>query len=258
MASYATLSDLDRKTQRGVQSTLFNSEEFLGAIDVYDSLLGRKRTKLVLTEQRIIEFKRGFIRQSTVDYDRDRISNISFDKGIIYRKLGISGTGFNEKWYVDYEAGQRFASAARSNEPQKVLDKSENRTHNNIINEVNAEETETSADIRPDSASEGQREVSPEPVELPGFTDSIPENDNYHYGGIAAIVLALVASSAGISSLVVPLVLAASVLVYFDTVHVRRTSSWRPTEWLYALGTFLLFIIAMPIYYYRRHKHIGL
>jgi hypothetical protein len=93
---------------------------------------------------------------------------------------------------------------------------------------------------------------------LPGYTKSIPENDNYHYGAGAAVGLAILASSAGVSSLLLPSMVAASVLVYFDSIHVRRTGGWQPKGWLYALGTFLVFFVALPMYYYRRHKRIGL
>ena len=254
MASYATIADLDRKTKKGVQSSLFTGEEFLGAIDVYDSIIGRKRTKLILTDQRVVMFKRGFIRQSTVDYDRNQITNISFDKGLVRRKLGISGSGFSEEWYVDYEAGQQFASAIRSSEPQRILREDRTTESKEAGGDLNSDEVGSKQDRESRSSA---RDGESEPAELPGYTESIPESENYHYGAVAAIILTLAASSAGTSSLAGLLTILAGVLIYFDTVHVRRVSNWRPTGWLYALGTIFLFFIAMPIYYYRRYKKIG-
>lgn len=51
---------------------------------------------LILTDRRVILYKKGMIRRSTTDFARDEITNVSFDKGVFRRKLTISGSAFKK------------------------------------------------------------------------------------------------------------------------------------------------------------------
>lgn len=117
MAAYRQLDDFDRKTQRKIEALLRDGEEFLGAIDTFDAFIPRRRTKLVLTDARLIEYRRGFIQESTTDYDLEKISAISFDRGLVRRKLEIEGTGIDETYTVDPDGGRAFANALSTDEP---------------------------------------------------------------------------------------------------------------------------------------------
>lgn len=45
---------------------------------------------------------------------------------------------------------------------------------------------------------------------------------------------------------------------YMDMRYVRHHSRWTPTAWMYLLGGLCLPYVALPLYYYRRRKHVGL
>lgn len=243
MGSYNTIEELDRKTQKGVQGALFQDEVFLGAIDCRDSLFPSRRTKLILTDQRILTFKRGFLRQKTKDYDRDRISNIEFSKGILYRKLSVNGSGFTESWYVDYSTGQQFATAARSKSEQRVIPEASGTEESTQATEMGdkAQFTETEPEL-----------LDPEEAKEEAW------RDDFHYGAAAALGLTIIGGAVGVSQLLTLGLLAVPVFLFLDIRYVRLVSLWKPNTILYVLGGFLLAIVTVPLYLYRRSKTIGL
>lgn len=243
MGSYSTLEELDRKTQKGVQGALFQDEVFLGAIDCRDSILPSRRTKLILTDQRILSFKRGFLRQKTKDFDRDRISNIEFSKGILFRKLSLNGSGFAESWYVDYSTGQQFATAARSKSEQRVIPTSNG--------------TEETAQTTGMGGEAQGTEIEPELLD-PEEAKEEAWRDDFHYGAAAALGLFLIGVAVGVSALVTLGLLATPVFLFLDIRYVRLVSPWKPNTILYVLGGFFLAIVTVPLYLYRRNKTIGL
>lgn len=243
MGSYNTLKELDRKTRKGVQGALFQDEVFLGAIDCRDSLFASRRTKLILTDQRILTFKRGFLRQKTKDYDRNRISNIEFSKGILSRKISLNGSGFTESWYVDYSTGQQFATAARSKSKQRV------------ITEDNEAEENMQATKRG-----GKAQLAETEPELLDSEEAKEEawRDDFHYGAAAALGLTIIGGAVGVSQLLTLGLLAVPVFLFLDIRYIRLVSLWKPNTILYVLGGLFLAIVTVPLYLYRRNKTIGL
>lgn len=69
--------------------------------------------KLVLTDQRILMFKRGWIRESSEDYSLDEITSISLDKGMFSAKMKIQGAGINDAFRLLAEEGRDFQTAVR-------------------------------------------------------------------------------------------------------------------------------------------------
>jgi hypothetical protein len=45
---------------------------------------------------------------------------------------------------------------------------------------------------------------------------------------------------------------------YLDIRYVRRHSSWNPTTWKYMLGLLFVWFVTIPVYFYRRHRALGL
>lgn len=196
-----------------------------------------------MTDQRILTFKRGFLRQKTKDYDRGRISNIEFSKGIIFRKLSLNGSGFAESWYVDYSTGQQFATAARSKSQQRV------------IPEVSGTEDSVQA-----TGMGGEAQVPETEPELLDPEEAKEEawRDDFHYGAAAALGLAIIGTAIDVSQLLTLGLLAVPLFLFLDIRYVRLVSSWKPNTILYVLGGLFLAIVTVPLYLYRRNKTIGL
>lgn len=112
---YHKLEDFDKKRRKTLESLLYSDEQFLYGIDVYDAILFTKRraSKLVLTDRRVIEFKRGFIRENSKDYSLDDIASIEHKKGYIRRKISLQGSGFSEQFQTLEDFGREFVTAAR-------------------------------------------------------------------------------------------------------------------------------------------------
>lgn len=248
MGSYGTLDEFKRRTRSGIEDSLFQGEKFLGAIDVYDALFRKRRTKLILTDQRLLEFKRGWIRQSITDYDRDRISNISFNKGIIYRTLGVSGSGFDEEWTVDYEDGQPFAAAIRSRDPVPVFVSPGDSDSSDAAISAGATD-ETSRSTPTESATSEPSEPEPyltDPsVEVYGF-------DKWHYAALGAALVGFFGASV-IEGLLAISLIAAGVFLYLDALYMQKASTWQPRTWLYIVGLLFVFL-SVPVYLYHRHQ----
>lgn len=108
MAKYATIDDFEENLREEVEYTLFDQEQFLGAIDCAN------RTKLILTDQRIIEFNRGLLRQSTESFAGDEIASVDYQKELLTAKITIGTTNSEETYQFTRNEGQKFASAARN------------------------------------------------------------------------------------------------------------------------------------------------
>jgi len=78
------------------------------------SILKRRfRQKLVLTDQRIITFKRGWFTEYSDDFLLDDISSIAYRKGVRAGNFHIEGPGYEEEFSVPKGEGQDFASETR-------------------------------------------------------------------------------------------------------------------------------------------------
>lgn len=252
MGNYTTLSDFGRRTRTGIEESLFTGESFLGAIDVFDALRASRRTKLVLTDRRLLEFKRGIIRQSIKDYDREQISNVSFDKGIIYRKLSVTGSGFNKKWTVDPEGGRQFSAALRDRNKNPVFERqstSEDGTDTDSADTAsgvtNSTETDSVVADPDSSATEPPRLINPD-AEVYGY-------NNWHYGAIATAAVGMLGYATNISGLLGIGLLATASLLYLDTQYIQKASTWEPRTWIYLAGLLVVFL-SLPVYLYHRHQ----
>jgi len=111
---YESIDDFDTKTAKGIESMLYSSESFIGAIPCWDFMFSkRSATKLVLTDHRIIAFKRGFIRQKEKDALLEKVTSIGFKKGFLFGKIYLKGPGFSYKNLVSRSNGRKFASEIR-------------------------------------------------------------------------------------------------------------------------------------------------
>lgn len=112
---YSSLSNFDSTRQDALASLLYSDEEFIYGIDVYDAMFMTKKraSKLVLTDRRVIEFKRGFIKESSKDFSLEDIASIEYDKGYVMRKITIEGQGISKDFQSLEDYGKTFVTAVR-------------------------------------------------------------------------------------------------------------------------------------------------
>lgn len=112
---YHSLDEFDDKRRQALESLLYSDEQFLYAIDVYDAIfLAKKRaSKLVLTNQRVIAFKKAFIKETSKDFSIDEIASIEHNKGYVMRKISLEGHGFSEEYQTLEDFGRGFVTAVR-------------------------------------------------------------------------------------------------------------------------------------------------
>lgn len=112
---YSSLADFDKKRGNALESLLYSDEQFIYGIDVYDALFlsGARASKLVLTDRRVIEFKRGFIKESSKDFKLDDIASIEYDKGYVTRKVTLEGSGISNEYQTLENYGRTFVTSVR-------------------------------------------------------------------------------------------------------------------------------------------------
>lgn len=112
---YSSLADFDGKRRKALEPLLYSGEKFIYGIDVYDALFlsGARASKLVLTDRRVIQFKRGFIKESSKDFSLDEIASIEYDKGYVMRKVTLEGQGISNEYQTLENYGRTFVTAVR-------------------------------------------------------------------------------------------------------------------------------------------------
>ena len=112
---YGSLEGFDQKRRNALESLLYSDETFIYAIDVYDAFfMSKKRaSKLVLTTQRVIHFKKGFIKESSKDFSLEDIASIEYDKGYVMRKVTLEGQGISNDYQTLDNFGRKFVTAVR-------------------------------------------------------------------------------------------------------------------------------------------------
>lgn len=248
MSTYTTLDGLGRRVRDNVDATMFRGEQFLGAIDTWHLFRFLHTEILVLTDQRIILYKKGLIRESTRDFDRDRITNVRFDKGLFRRKLSISGSSFSKTWRVPYRGGQEFAAAIRAPEPQPVYRDPSRKPATNALG--------TDEESTPIDAKDDHKESTPSGIDAARITQPGVERfgfDRWHIITAAALVLAWLSVVADVPVLPVVLFLVTGVAMYIDILVMREASTWNPRAWLYGIGWFF-FGIGTAVYLFNRYR----
>lgn len=143
---YYSLDDFDTKRGRALEALLYEDETFIYAIDVYDAILlpSTRASKLVLTDQRVIAFKRAFIKESSRDFSLDDLVRIEYEKGMVMRKITIEGHGISDDYQVLEDLGRTFATAVREQKSR-------------------LEDGKDPLEMTPESSSGGSRSVSGSP-----------------------------------------------------------------------------------------------
>lgn len=237
MSTYSSLEELPRDSRRAVEGLLENGEAFLGGIDCNDAfvLRGRRSTKLLLTDRRVVEYRRRFIRGRTTAYDRDQVTTASVSMGLLYHQLILAGPGLRRTVRVDSVAGRQFADALRSEDATRIDD---------------AGRYQRLIDAR--DVSYGEEDGAP----AAATTDHWPY---WHYVLIAGTALALVGAFQGSLALLGTGYLSIPITLYLDMRFVEDSDvRWQPDVGLYLVGGIIFPLIAMPMYLYRRHETVGL
>ncbi|EMA49277.1 PH domain-containing protein [Halococcus thailandensis] len=114
---HSSLGKFSRKNRKAIKSMLHGDEEYVTAIS---STSGRwlrwrmrKSLKLVLTTERIIMFKRGWLSQRTEDYSLSKITSIGYKKGYSSGKIHLQGSSIDDRYKVMPKAGQKFVTQVR-------------------------------------------------------------------------------------------------------------------------------------------------
>ena len=115
LKEYSSIDQFDDKRRSALSSLLYSDETFIYAIDVYDAVFrtDARASKLVLTDQRVIEFQRGFIRESSKDFRLEDIASIEYDKGYVMRKVTLEGQGISKDFQTLEDYGRTFVTAVR-------------------------------------------------------------------------------------------------------------------------------------------------
>jgi hypothetical protein len=110
---WKTVSQLDDSTREALDETLLESESFIiGTRTFEDGLRKSRRTKLLLTDKRIIAVRKGTISADTRDFPLSKLSSVDFHRGL-NSKIELHGSGIDESYVVGYEGGKAFSDAAR-------------------------------------------------------------------------------------------------------------------------------------------------
>lgn len=110
MPKYPTIKDIDEKTRAALLASLYENEQFLAGITATDALRASRQTRLILTDQRLLTFKRKTETNPITELDRRNISHVDFEKGILTRKLVVaSSDGFSQEWDLDINGASEFA-----------------------------------------------------------------------------------------------------------------------------------------------------
>lgn len=234
---HPTAEDLPPAVREAVSSFLAADEVFLGGVDCRDGVLLSewRSTTLLLTDRRVIEYRRGVLRGSTVEYGRDSVTTASVSMGLLYHRLTLAGPGLERSFRIDPAAGRQFADAVRSDDPRRI-----------------------------DDASYFERLRESVGGDVPSDAEATPPTSDdhwthWHYVLVLATAVTLI--GAVISSLPVLALgyLSIPVTTYLDIRYVQsRGDWWNPDVGLYLIGGILFPLISVPMYLYRRHETIGL
>lgn len=122
--TYSSIDEMDDKSQQGIAALSYEDEKIEMAILCWvpwvvrllylgSKFYRRFYPKLILTNHRVLMFKRGWIREKSEDFTLDEITSIEYTKGIFKGKITIQGAGFEETYRTPKDTGQEFATAAR-------------------------------------------------------------------------------------------------------------------------------------------------
>ena len=123
MPKYPTIKDIDEETRTALLASLYENEQFLAGITATDALRASRQTRLILTDRRLLTFKRKAETNPLTEIDRKNISHADFEKGILTRKLVVaSSDGFSQEWDLDINGASEFAEALLSGNSRGVYD----------------------------------------------------------------------------------------------------------------------------------------
>ncbi len=108
-----SLDDFDEKTRSRLDRMLADDESFEVAVIERDALLGQHRTRVVLTNRRLIELDFGFVFDSDETIELAKVSSVETDRGGFV--VEVEGTGVDDEWQLSSgEQGRRFADSIRA------------------------------------------------------------------------------------------------------------------------------------------------
>lgn len=82
MSLYHTFEALNERTRERLSAMLGDDERFVLAVTVTDGLYKRHRSRLVLTDRRLLKIKHGFgIHVETEDYPLGDLADVSLSEG---------------------------------------------------------------------------------------------------------------------------------------------------------------------------------
>jgi hypothetical protein len=109
--------EFHRSNRSYLDSLIHADEQFVCAISATDGRWARwrmrKSTKLVLTTDRLIMFKRGLLRKQSEDYALDSITSVQYSSGLGGGVIRVQGAHIDDRYRALSNTGQQFVTELR-------------------------------------------------------------------------------------------------------------------------------------------------
>lgn len=101
----------NKAAQDAIEPMLFDDESVVETVKGAKGS-GKGRAQFVLTDSRLIRYKKGFLSESTDAYDLENVTKVEFNKSPFKRILTIDGSGIDEKFGLHPDEDCRGFTAA--------------------------------------------------------------------------------------------------------------------------------------------------
>lgn len=110
---YRSFNDLDKKTRKNVEPVFIGNEKFILGVRATDAVRKSKKTRWLLTDNRVISVKKGWFSQKVRDIPLSKLSSVEYKQGATV-KVSITGSGgVDEEFYTTPDGGLAFTRALR-------------------------------------------------------------------------------------------------------------------------------------------------
>ena len=114
-ARYDYRTDFERRHERTLANLVPTTEDYVFGIDCADRWLSRKRrTRLVLTEERVAAFRAGPSDPIKRTHWLEDITAMKYDTGFLTNELRLTGEDFYAAYTVPKRLGREFAEAVKN------------------------------------------------------------------------------------------------------------------------------------------------
>jgi hypothetical protein len=110
--AFEAIDDVDERSRRRLRELTSDGESFVFGFVERDAVLDRHRTRVLLTDEKIVELERGWYFESTETYRLDKIGTVETERS--GHAIEVDGTRVDGEFHArDPAVGRRFANAIR-------------------------------------------------------------------------------------------------------------------------------------------------